>query len=57
MRNIQPSILQKLAKQPDKPLKQPLTQIENNLSKRKITTNEIIIVIEKCIERWKPSQI
>jgi hypothetical protein len=41
----------------DKPLKQPLTQIENNLSKRKITTNEIIIVIEKCIERWKPSQI
>jgi hypothetical protein len=41
----------------DKPTKQPLTQIENNLSKRKITTNEIIIVIEKCIEQWKPTQI
>jgi hypothetical protein len=41
----------------DKSTKQPLTQIENNLSKRKITTNEIIIVIEKCIEKWKPTQI
>ena len=37
--------------------KQPLTQIEINLSKRKITTNEIIIVIEKFIEQWKPLQI
>jgi hypothetical protein len=41
----------------EKTLKHPLTQIENNLSKRKITSNEIIIVIEKFIEQWKPSQI
>lgn len=34
-----------------------LTQIENNLSKRKITNNEIIIVIEKIIEQWKPLKI
>jgi hypothetical protein len=31
-----------------------LTQIEINLSKRKIKTYEIIIVIEKLIEKWKP---
>jgi hypothetical protein len=31
-----------------------LTQIENNLSKRKIKTHEIIIVIEKLVEKWKP---
>ena len=41
----------------EKKLKQTLTQIENNLSKRKISTDEIIIVIEKCIEKWKPLQI
>ena len=36
---------------------QRLTQIEVNLSKRKILTNEILIVIEKYIEKWKPLQI
>ena len=34
-----------------------LTQEEINLSKRKIQTNEIIIVIDKLIEKWKPTQI
>jgi hypothetical protein len=28
-----------------------------NLSKRKINTDEIIIVIERFIEKWKPVQI
>jgi hypothetical protein len=37
--------------------KQSLTQIEVNLSKRKIVANEILIVIEKYIEKWKPLQI
>lgn len=41
----------------EKKHKQPLTQVENNLSKRKILTDEIIIVIEKYIEKWKPIQI
>jgi hypothetical protein len=35
----------------------PLTQEEINLSKRKIQTDEIIIVIEKLIEKIKPTQI
>ncbi len=35
----------------------PLTQEEINLSKRKIQTDEIIIVIEKLIEKTKPTQI
>ena len=34
-----------------------LTQIEINLSKRKITTDEIITVIEKLNEKWKPNKI
>ena len=34
-----------------------LTQEEINLSKRKIQTDEIIIVIEKLIEKIKPTQI
>jgi hypothetical protein len=37
--------------------KQPITQVEINLSKRKIKTEEIIIVIEKFNEKWKPMQI
>ena len=41
----------------EKKERQPLTQIEINLSKRKIKTNEIIIVIEKLNEDWKPMQI
>jgi len=36
---------------------QTLTQIETNLSKRKILPKEIIIVIEKYIEEWKPMKI
>ena len=34
-----------------------LTQIEINLSKRKITTDEIMTVIEKLNEKWKPNKI
>jgi hypothetical protein len=34
-----------------------LTQEEINLSKRKIQTNEIIIVIEKINKKWPPMQI
>lgn len=34
-----------------------LTREQLNLSKRKINTDEIIIVIEKYIENWKPTQI
>jgi hypothetical protein len=34
-----------------------LTQEENNLSKRKIKVNEIIIVIEKLNKKWQPMQI
>ena len=34
-----------------------LTQEQINLSKRKITAEEIIIVIEKFIEKWKPTPI
>jgi len=36
---------------------QSLTQEQVNLSKRKILVDEIIIVIEKFIEKWKPKQI
>ena len=41
----------------EKKEKSSLTQIEINLSKRKIQTNEIIIVIEKLNEQWKPMRI
>ena len=34
-----------------------LTQEQVNLSKRKITSDDIIFVIEKFIEKWKPMQI
>lgn len=34
-----------------------LTQIQVNLSKRKILTEEIIVVIEKIIQKWKPMKI
>jgi hypothetical protein len=37
--------------------KNTLTQEEVNLSKRKIGADDIIIVIEKFIEKWKPTQI
>jgi hypothetical protein len=37
--------------------KKSLTQEKLNLSKRKIQTNEIIFVIEKLIEKWKPLKI
>jgi hypothetical protein len=37
--------------------KQSLTQEQFNLLKRKIKTDEIIIVIEKLIEKWKPMKI
>jgi hypothetical protein len=37
--------------------KQSLTQEQINLSKRKITANEIIVVIEKMIEKWSPTKI
>ena len=41
----------------EKSEKMPLTQEQVNLSKRKIQTDEIIIVIEKYIKNWKPMQI
>jgi len=41
----------------EKKEKQSLTQVEVNLSKRKIQTDEIIIVIEKLNENWKPMRI
>jgi hypothetical protein len=37
--------------------KRSQTQVEINLSKRKIKTDEIIFVIEKLNEKWKPMQI
>jgi len=37
--------------------KKSLTQEQVNLSKRKINTDDIIIIIEKMIEKWKPTQI
>jgi hypothetical protein len=41
----------------EKKTKKSLTQEQVNLSKRKINTNDIIFVIEKFIEKWKPTQI
>jgi len=41
----------------EKKEKQALTQEQVNLSKRKIDADDIIIVIEKFIEKWKPIQI
>jgi hypothetical protein len=46
-----------VCKDEDKKEKQSLTQVEVNLLKRKILVNEIIIVIEKFIKKWKPSEI
>ena len=37
--------------------KKPLTQEQVNLSKRKISAEYIIIIIEKFIDKWKPMQI
>ena len=41
----------------EKKTKNSLTQEEVNLSKRKINADDIICVIEKFIEKWKPMQI
>lgn len=41
----------------EKKEKQPLTQVEINLAKRKILTDEIIIVIERLNENWTPMRI
>jgi hypothetical protein len=41
----------------EKKEKKSLTQEEINLSKRKINAYDIIFVIEKFIEKWKPMQI
>jgi hypothetical protein len=41
----------------EKKEKNTLTQEEVNLSKRKINADDIIIVIEKTIEKWKPTKI
>ena len=41
----------------EKKTKISLTQEEVNLSKRKINADDIIFVIEKFIEKWKPMQI
>jgi nicotinic acid mononucleotide adenylyltransferase len=41
----------------EKKEKKSLTQEEVNLSKRKINAHDIIFVIEKFIEKWKPMQI
>jgi hypothetical protein len=41
----------------EKKEKIPLAREELNISKRKIDKDDIIIVIEKYIEKWKPTQI
>ena len=41
----------------EKKERQPLTQEKINLSKRKILTDEIIIVIERINEKWTPARI
>jgi len=41
----------------EKKARTSLTQEQVNLSKRKITSDDIIFVIEKCIDKWKPTQI
>jgi len=41
----------------EKKEKNYLTQEQINLSKRKINSDDIIIIIEKMIEKWKPTQI
>jgi hypothetical protein len=41
----------------EKIYQKPLTQIESNLVKRKITTEDILITIEKYIDKLKPMQI
>jgi hypothetical protein len=41
----------------EKKEKQSLTQVEINLAKRKILTDEIIIVIERLNEKWTPMRI
>ena len=41
----------------EKKEKQPLTQVEVNLSKRKIFAEEILVVIEKLNESWKITSI
>jgi hypothetical protein len=41
----------------EKKEKKSLTQEEVNLSKRKINVDDIIFVIEKFIEKWKPTKI
>jgi hypothetical protein len=41
----------------EKKTKKSLTQEQVNLSKRKINADDIIFVIEKFIEKWKPTQI
>jgi hypothetical protein len=41
----------------EKKEKESLTQEQVNLSKRKINAHDIIFVIEKFIEKWKPMQI
>ena len=41
----------------EKKEKKTLTQVQVNLSKRKIIADDIIVVIEKFIEKWKPMEI
>jgi hypothetical protein len=41
----------------EKKEKKQVSQEEINLSKRKILTDEIIIVIERLVEKWKPMRI
>jgi hypothetical protein len=61
--NLQPHTMQRIkngqivCRNEEKQQKQSLTQIEINLSKRKIFTDEIVIAIEKFIDNWKPMQI
>lgn len=46
-----------ICKNEEKKDKNTLTQEQVNLSKRQIDADDIIIVIEKFIEKWKPTQI
>lgn len=41
----------------EKKVKPPLSREELNLSKRKVDKDDIIIIIEKHIEKWKPTKI
>ena len=40
-----------------KEVKQSITQEEINISKRKVTVQEILLIIDKIVDNWKPTKI